>query len=154
MRSYNFIIDITPDIEDFQYRIRAIDFDQQSYEGRKNLYLPQFFKENNAYVQMVLSHLDKDSISQYRTEERTLMAFRVADSRYRLMDLFNVMCRDNISPQEKIDQLKLQLREYFSNPKFLKCKSMGDIVKLNLKQTLLKNLREIQEAKIKIKPGE
>ena len=47
MRSYNFVVDITPDIEDYQYRIRCIDFDQQSYEGRKNLYLPQFFKENN-----------------------------------------------------------------------------------------------------------
>ena len=46
MRSYNCVVDITPDIEDYQYRIRAIDFDQQSYEGRKNLYLPQFFKEN------------------------------------------------------------------------------------------------------------
>ena len=29
MRSYNFVVDITPDIEDYQYRIRAIDFDQQ-----------------------------------------------------------------------------------------------------------------------------
>ena len=53
MRSYNFVVDITPDIEDFQYRIRAIDFDQQSYEGRKNLYLPQFFKENIPLVETV-----------------------------------------------------------------------------------------------------
>jgi hypothetical protein len=29
---------------------------------------------------------------------------------------------------------------------------MGDLVKLNLKQTLIKNLREIQEAKSKLKP--
>src|SRR5687768_6225331 len=29
MRSYNFVVDITPDIEDFQYRLRPIDFDQQ-----------------------------------------------------------------------------------------------------------------------------
>jgi hypothetical protein len=36
MRAYNFIVDITPDIEGSQYRIRAIDFDQQSYEGRKS----------------------------------------------------------------------------------------------------------------------
>lgn len=154
MRSYNFVVDITPDIEDFQYRIRAIDFDQQSYEGRRNLYLPQFFKENYAYVDLVLKILDKASISQYRTEERTLMAFRVAEARYRLMDLFNNMCRDEISSREKTDQLKMQLKEYFANPKFLKCVSMGDIVKLTLKQTLLRNLREIQEAKIKIRPGE
>ncbi|MGN6568931.1 MAG: hypothetical protein ACTHJ0_13305, partial [Flavipsychrobacter sp.] len=50
MRSYNFVVNITPDIEDYQYRIRAIDFDQQSYEGRKNMYLPQFFKENYPFV--------------------------------------------------------------------------------------------------------
>jgi hypothetical protein len=29
MRSYNYVIDITPDFEDVQYRVRAIDFDQQ-----------------------------------------------------------------------------------------------------------------------------
>jgi len=62
MRSYNFVVNITPDIEDFQYRIRAIDFDQQSYEGKKNLYLPQFFKENIAFVDLCMQHLNKDSI--------------------------------------------------------------------------------------------
>jgi hypothetical protein len=30
---------------------------------------------------------------------------------------------------------------------------MGDIVKLNLKQTLVKNLKELQEVKLKIKPA-
>ena len=59
MRSYNFVVDITPDIEDYQYRIRCIDFDQQSYEGRKNLYLPQFFKENYPFVELSLSHLNR-----------------------------------------------------------------------------------------------
>lgn len=145
MRSYNFVVDITPDIEDFQYRIRAIDFDQQSYEGRKNLYLPQYFKENRALVDLALKLIDKDSIEQYQTEERTMMAFRVADSRYRLMELFNIMCRDNIAPIEKVDQLKRELRDYFGNPGFMRCKSMGDIVKTNLKQTLLKNLYLIQK---------
>jgi len=151
MRSYNFVVDITPDIEDFQYRIRAIDFDQQSYEGRRNLYLPQFFKENYAYVDLVLKNLDKDSINQYRAEERTLMVFRVADSRYRLMYLFNIMCKDEISSPEKTNELKQQLQEYYNNPKFLKCRSMGDIVKLNLKQTLLRNLKEIQDEKNKMR---
>ena len=144
MRSYNFVVDITPDIEDFQYRIRAIDFDQQSYEGRKNLYLPQYFKENRHLVDLALQLIDKDSIEQYQTEERTMMAFRVAESRYRLMELFNIMCRDHIAPVEKVDQLKQELNVYFRNPKFLRCNSMGDIVKTNLKQTLLKNLSQIQ----------
>ena len=33
MRSYNYVIVITQDFDRVQYRIRAIDFDQQSYEG-------------------------------------------------------------------------------------------------------------------------
>src|SRR5688500_11077516 len=42
MRSYNFVFVVTPDFEEAQLRIRAMDFDQQSYDGRKNFYLPQF----------------------------------------------------------------------------------------------------------------
>jgi hypothetical protein len=121
MRSYNFVVDITPDIEDFQYRIRAIDFDQQSYEGRKNLYLPQFFKENIALVKLCTQLLNKDTIEQYQTEERTLMAFRVASSRFRLMELLNIMSRDRISIPEKLNQLRTELGQYFNNPAFYKC---------------------------------
>jgi hypothetical protein len=145
MRSYNFVVDITPDIEDYQYRIRAIDFDQQSYEGRRTIYVPQFFKENNAFVEMSLRHLNKDSIEQYQTEERTMMAFRVASSRFRLMELLNIMSRDRVSSPEKLQQLKTQLSQHFKNPAFLKCHSMGQLVKRQLKQTLQKNLTLIQK---------
>jgi hypothetical protein len=146
MRSYNFVVDITPDIEDYQYRIRAIDFDQQSYEGRKNLYIPQFFKENRAFVELCLHHLNKDSIEQYQTEERTMMAFRVASSRFRLMELLNIMSRnEGISTPEKLLQLKTELAETFGNPAFLKCRSMGQLVKRQLKQTLQKNLALLQK---------
>jgi hypothetical protein len=146
MRSYNFVVDITPDIEDYQYRIRAIDFDQQSYEGRKNLYIPQFFKENRAFVELCLRHLNKDSIEQYQTEERTMMAFRVASSRFRLMELLNIMSRNpEISTPEKLLQLKTGLGETFGNPAFLKCRSMGQLVKRQLKQTLQKNLALLQK---------
>jgi len=145
MRSYNFVVDITPDIEDVQYRIRAIDFDQQSYEGRKNLYLPQFFKENIPLVETVIKSLNKDSIEQYQTEERTLMAFRVASTRHRLMQLLNIMSKDAISSPEKITQLKNELGDYFQNMAFYKCTSMGQVVKRQLKQTLQKNLMLIQQ---------
>src|SRR5579872_2096279 len=148
MRSYNFVVDITPDIEDYQYRIRAIDFDQQSYEGRKNLYIPQFFKENRPFVELCLKHLNKESIEQYQTEERTMMAFRVASSRFRLMELLNIMSHHRrLSPPEKLQQLKTELAEYFKNPAFLKCRSVGQLVKRQLKQTLQKNLALLQKNK-------
>src|SRR5258706_10284863 len=145
MRSYNFVVDITPDIEDYQYRIRAIDFDQQSYEGRKNLYLPQFFKENFSYVHLCLKHLNRESIAQYQTEERTLITFRLASSRYRIKELFDVMTRDEISTQEKTNQLKEELNTYFQTTHFNKCSSMGQLVKRHLKHTLQKNLMLIQK---------
>lgn len=146
MRSYNFVVDITPDIEDYQYRIRCIDFDQQSYEGRKNLYLPQFFKENYEFVQLCLTHLNKESIQQYQFEERTMITFRLATSRYRIKELLDIMTRDEISLPAKVQQLKEELNTHFQTTFFKKCKSMGDIVKAQLKQTLQKNLLLVQKS--------
>src|SRR5208282_5169057 len=51
MRSYNFVVVLVPDFEGVQVRIRAMDFDQQSYNGRLRFYLPQFFKENRALAE-------------------------------------------------------------------------------------------------------
>ncbi len=145
MRSYNFVVDITPDIEDYQYRIRCIDFDQQSYEGRKNLYLPQFFKENLPFVQLCLSHLNRESIAQYQFEERTLITFRLASSRYRIKELLDIMTTDEISTSQKVMQLKTELGEYLHSTAFVRCHSMGEVVKTHLKQTLRKNLLLVQK---------
>jgi hypothetical protein len=141
MRSYNFVVDITPDIEDFQYRIRAIDFDQQSYEGRKNLYLPQFFKENNPLVKATLKYLNQDSIEQYQSEERTMMTFRLVSARYRIKQILDIMGRDKISTPEKIAQLAQELNDFHSTKShLLKGQSMGKLVKEHLKVCLRKNL--------------
>jgi hypothetical protein len=145
MRSYNFVIDITPDIEGYQYRIRAIDFDQQSYEGKKKLYLPQFYKENYEYVELVLKNLSADVIEQYQLEERTAMAFRVMAGRKQLMELLNIMVKDEISEHYKVKMLRVELNEHFSNSYFLKCNTMGAIVKRQLKQTLQNHLRQIKK---------
>ena len=148
MRSYNYVVNIIPDIEDFQYRIRAIDFDQQSYEGRKNLYLPQFFKENKAFVDLVSTHLDNKSIAQYQAEERTMMTFRLALAKYQIKELFDIMGKDRISVPEKIEQLKQELTAYFKEPStYFKARTMGEVVKRHLKQMLQKNLLLVPKAK-------
>lgn len=143
MRSYNYVVNITPDVLNYQYRFRAIDFDQQSYEGRKNLYLPQFFKENNAFVQIVLKHLNKESILQYQAEEKTAMAFRLASSRYRIKELFDIMTHEELTKPEKLEQLKIELAEHHNNPIFLKVKTVGQLVKLQLKVELKDRLSHI-----------
>jgi len=143
MRSYNFVVDITPDIEDYQYRIRAIDFDQQSYEAKKNLYLPQFYKENYEYVTLVLKNLSAEVIEQYQAEERTTMAYRVIASRRQIMELLNIMIKDEISENYKVKLLRTELNEHFSSNYFDGCKTMGAIVKRQLKQMLQKHLMEV-----------
>ncbi len=128
MRSYNFVVDITPDIEGNQYRIRAIDFDQQSYEGKLKLYLPHFFKENIKLVQLGMLHMNKTTMRQYQEEERTLFAHRVRSAHYRLNDLFNIMCADRISPDDKVKQLGLELSRHHQSQVFNSCQTMGQMV--------------------------
>lgn len=143
MRSYNFVVDITPDVEDYQYRIRCIDFDQQGYEGRKNFYLPQFFKENYPFVELCLQHLNKDSIEQYQSEERTRMAMRVAASRYRIKELLDIMCADTLSTPEKTAQLAGELAVYHHYPPLAECRNTGELLKRHMKLMLRKYLAQL-----------
>ena len=92
-------------------------------------------------------YLNRDSIEQYQSEERTMMAFRLTDSRYRLFELSNIMSKDEISTSDKTELLKKQLNEFYEVNTFDKCKTMGDIVKFNLKEALRTNLSLIQKSK-------
>jgi hypothetical protein len=74
MRSYNFVVDPLSIDGRHRYRIRAIDFDQQCYEGRKKLYFPQLYKENSDYVELVLQNADQLEISQNQQFEFQAMA--------------------------------------------------------------------------------
>lgn len=137
MRAYNFVFDITPDFDDFQFRIRAIDFDQQFFEGSLKIYLPQYFKENAPYVDMALKHFNKDVMLQYQQEERALITRRIKEERYRLTDLRDVLVKDEISTTEKIKQLGFELAEYYQDPVFGRCTSMGELIDRSLKRVLI-----------------
>ena len=138
MRSYNFIFDITQDFDDVQFKIRSIDFDQQSYEGRKNMYLPQFFKENGVFVDLVKRHLNKEVIKQYQQEERSQIIRRIRSERQRLRDLRVAAADDPLSTPPKIQQLARELSDHYqNNPQFLKCTTMPQIMYQHLKELLL-----------------
>lgn len=132
MRSYNYVFDITPDFEEVQFRIRAIDFDQQSYESRRNLYMPQFFKENKTLVELVMKLLNADTIKQYQLEERTLIKRRINSSTYRLEKLLSAMKKTELSTREKIENLKSDLSRFYNNERFKGCNNMGEIVEMSL----------------------
>lgn len=132
MRSYNFVVDITPDIEGNQYRIRAIDFDQQSYEGKKKLYLPHYFKENNNLVFLGMQHMNEKTMRQYQQEERSLIAHRAKLGTYRLNDLFTAMRHDAIAPEEKVRQLRTELAGHHQDNEFHQLSTMGQVVEKHL----------------------
>ena len=133
MHSSNFVIDITPDFEETHYRIRAIDFDQQSFEGRRSVYMPQYFKQNNPIIELGIKLMTPETVFQYQREEQSLIASRIKSSRYRLKDLIDCMTSDTLSKPENIQSLKKEMAEFYKDPRFLECESMGAIVKTSLR---------------------
>jgi hypothetical protein len=137
MRSYNFVVVITPDFEGAQLRIRAMDFDQQTYEGRLNLYRPQFFKENQPLALFCVKHLRVETARQYQREEQVLMLQRKAIIEDRLEMLLHAMSQDTISVKENVYQLRESLAEHYGRREYLQCESMGALVRENLESIRL-----------------
>ncbi|MEM6917322.1 MAG: hypothetical protein AAF491_12220, partial [Verrucomicrobiota bacterium] len=132
MRSYNYVVDITPDFEDAQYRVRAIDFDQQSYMGHKKMYLPQFFEENTAAVGLCADLINYQTMGQYQDEERALMDRRIRLAHNRLTDFWAAMCADELSPEENVLSLREDLNNFHETTAFSACETMGELVRMNL----------------------
>jgi len=132
MHSSNFVIVMTPDFEEIHYRIRAIDFDQQSYEGHKSIFMPQYFKQNNPIIALGLKRLTPESVRQYQKEERALIAGRLKTSHNRVEHLLNLMVKDQLSSPENVRSLRQDLARYYHNQAFRRCETMGDLLKLSL----------------------
>ena len=129
MRAYNYVIIPTHDFDKVVYKIRAIDFDQQCYEGNLQIYRPQFFKENDVIMKIIKEKLEINSVNQYKIEERSILAKRILSSRGRTKEIINCMIRDNISEKEKINLLSRQIYELTGDKNFKMAKGMGEIMK-------------------------
>lgn len=130
MRSYNYVIVPTHDFDHVEYRIRAIDFDQQCYEGNLKVYRPQFFKENFPMVKLVSERLEDSSINQYIREERSLIAKRIILSKKRYNELMRCISADEISNNENVRRLRKDLQYYSKDIRFKRARSMGQILKI------------------------
>jgi hypothetical protein len=148
MRSYNYVMVLTHDFDSIQYRIRAIDFDQQSFEGNPKVYKPQYLKENNKLVEMTLQLLQEESINQYKVEERSLLAKRASSDYERLGDLLSCMCNDTISTPQKIKELKMGLFKLTGDVNFKKTTNMGAILKIAL-EFVVRNYKNLNPYIIK-----
>lgn len=137
MRSYNYVVVITRDFDMDQIRVRAIDFDQQSYEGSIQVYLPQFYEENQTMVELVWDILDPATIKQYQKEERALMARRLRSAWERIDDLLYCMEQDSISTEDRVHSLAEGLRRFHGDQDFLTMNTMGQLTRHHLTSMLI-----------------
>ena len=136
MRAYNFVVVITQDFDQIQYRIRAIDFDQQSFEGRNKIYLPQFYKDNLFFVQLAQNSVSVETAEQYVKEEQSLLRKRYLNDKNEIDTLINILKNDTISYPEYVNNLRMELSKFYKNPDFKDCDNMGEILDLNIKTRL------------------
>lgn len=132
MRSYNWVVVINQDFDQIQYRIRSIDFDQQSYEGRHRIYLPQFYKENLPYVHLTQRNMSIETAAQYVNEEQALLRKRYRLAESQIKDLLRVMKKDRISSDEYIKMLGRELAKFHKHGKFVELNSMGALLEENI----------------------
>lgn len=142
MRGDNYVVEIVPDFDEVHYRIRAIDFDQQSYDGRKAIYMPQYFKENNPIINLGINTMRPELELQYRKEERARIANRIKTVQGQVNQLLTAMIRDEVSTEENVDRLKYELMELYRDNEFITCRNMGEILKTSLKMLLKKPARK------------
>jgi hypothetical protein len=136
MRSVNYVVDITPDFEEVQYRVRPIDFDYQSYAGTRNMYLSQFFRDNTPAVQLVTELLNWPTIQQYQKEERTIIATRLRLSEQRFRALLDCMVEEELAPPENLTNLREELNQHHETNAFSNCQTMGHMVETQLEVML------------------
>jgi hypothetical protein len=132
MRRDNFVVEIIPDFDELHFRLRAIDFDQECYEGSSRIYMPQYFKENNPIINLGFKSMSSVLELQYQKEERMRLRNRVKSSQPQLFSLLKAMATDTLSKPENIIQLKNELAELYQDDEFLACNSMGEIVRTSL----------------------
>ena len=154
MRSYNYVIVPTHDFDHVVYKIRAIDFDQQSFEGNLKIYRPQFFKENNQMVALVKEKLQANSIDQYKLEERSIVAKRFMSFEDRITELLNIAKEDTISLPEHVETLKSAIYKLTQDIDFKEAPNMGTVLDLAL-HFVKRNyenvsMRQIIEQRIKL----
>jgi len=141
MRSVNYVVDITPDFEEVQYRVRPVDFDQQTYEPALEVYRPHLFPDNKPVDELVRSHLNIPTIVQYRQEERSQTARRIQAEERRYHALISTMGRTPIAPEAHVAALAAELDEYHHCNNFRGSTNMADLLKKHLDRMLSSTVR-------------
>jgi hypothetical protein len=84
-----------------------------------------------------VKHLRVETARQYQREEQVLMLQRKAIIEDRLEQLLHAMSGDTLAPRENVYQLRQSLAEHYGRKEYLRCESMGDLVRENIESVRL-----------------
>lgn len=132
MRAYNFVVAVTPDFDATSIRVRAMDFDQQCYNGRLKFYLPGSFKENRPFVDLCAQHINAATADQYRVEEKSLIHRRHLAAPDRVKDLLLALAELPLSTPDRVVELAGGLAEHHKDKGFLGAKDMAGLIEHSL----------------------
>ena len=142
MRSYNYVVIPVHDFDSVIHKIRPIDFDQQFYEGNLKVYRPQFFEENKNMVDLIKKFLLKDSIDQYKREERSILAKRALSNETQLRRLMEICKLDTVSDTSRTSALGQEIYNLTKDSYFKSCITMGQILSGSL-SFVTKNYKDL-----------
>jgi hypothetical protein len=149
MRGDNFVVEVIPDFDELYFRLRAIDFDQQCYEGNLKIYLPQFFKENIPIINLGFKTMSPVLELQYQKEERTRLATRAKAASQQIDALMQAMRREVLSTEQNIHLLRHELAFFYGDDEFLGAQTMGDLINTSLKMLTIYPVRKRDKVKNK-----
>ena len=97
-----------------------MDFDQQSYDGRKNSTFPNSSRRTIRLSDFGVSHIDAKTAYQYQKEEHHLIARRMKTGNLRIKAILDTMSKDELAPEENFKQLRQELSAHYKDDAFLK----------------------------------
>ena len=71
-----------------------------------------------------MKHMSPETVEQYKTEERALMAKRLRLAKYQVKELMQAMMHDELSLPKHIHHLKMDLYNYYGK-RFFKVQEYG-----------------------------
>jgi hypothetical protein len=83
-------------------------------------------------VDLVTEKFEKQSVNQYKLEERSIVAKRLLSFKNRVDQLIQCMISDTLSTEEHETLLKSKIFEYTGDIRFKNSKNMGEILKNSL----------------------
>ena len=90
-------------------------------------------------IEVGIRHMNNTTVRQYQKEERAMIASRIRYSLRQVMDLMAVMSRTPLSKPEYVEQLRRELAQHHKCDAFLRCNTMGAIVRQSLKLLIENN---------------